>query len=209
MRRVRIVLGLAVAVCAFGALAGPAFAKEKEKLVFGNFVASIVGQTISPSSPAAVVQNKEDEAELTGLQLGIFKFGVIEKPANKPNYEEPCEKAPKVTGTVTNEVSSSLLTEIHFKDCVTSRPGSGVVSGRRNNFKLAIRFKANESAELGNAQGGIEIVKSAIVIVKGESQCVVEIPSQTVPGKAAQKEEKFWEGAEYTPEKEEGLENWE
>jgi hypothetical protein len=209
MRRVRIVLGLAVAVCAFGALSVPAFAKGKEKLVFGNFAASIVGRTITPSDPAPIVENKEDEAEVTGLELGIFKFGVVEKPDNKPNYEEPCEKAPKVTGSIENEVSSSLFLEVHFKNCVTSSTKAGSVSGKKTSFKLAFRFKANESAEIGKPENGIEIAETAVVLVKGESQCVVEIPAQTVPAKASENEEKFWEGAEYTPEKEAPVENYE
>jgi hypothetical protein len=208
MRRVRIVLGLAVAVCAFGALAVPAFAKGKEKLVFGNFAASAVGRTITPSDPAAIVENKEDEAEVTGLELGIFKFGVLNSE-KKPEYEEPCEKAPKVNGEIENEVSSTLLLEVHFKECVTSSTKAGSVSGKKSSFKLAFRFKANESAEIGKSENGIEIAETAVVLVKGESQCVVEIPAQTVPAKAAGNEEKFWEGAEYTPEKEEPVENWE
>lgn len=208
MRRVRIVLGLAVAVCAFGALAVPAFAKGKEKLVFGNFAASAVGRTITPSDPAAIVENKEDEAEVTGLELGIFKFGVLNSE-KKPEYEEPCEKAPKVNGAIENEVSSTLLLEVHFKECVTSSTKAGSVSGKKSSFKLAFRFKANESAEIGKSENGIEIAETAVVLVKGESQCVVEIPAQTVPAKAAGNEEKFWEGAEYTPEKEEPVENWE
>jgi hypothetical protein len=208
MRRVRIVLGLAVAVCAFGALAVPAFAKGKEKLVFGNFAASAVGRTITPSDPAPIVENKEDEAEVTGLELGIFKFGVLNSE-KKPEYEEPCEKAPKVNGAIENEVSSTLLLEVHFKECVTSSTKAGSVSGKKSSFKLAFRFKANESAEIGKSENGIEIAETAVVLIKGESQCVVEIPAQTVPAKAAGNEEKFWEGAEYTPEKEEPVENWE
>jgi hypothetical protein len=208
MRRVRIVLGLAVAVCAFGALAVPAFAKGKEKLVFGNFAASAVGRTITPSDPAPIVENKEDEAEVTGLELGIFKFGVLNSE-KKPEYEEPCEKAPKVNGAIENEVSSTLLLEVHFKESVTSSTKAGSVSGKKSSFKLAFRFKANESAEIGKSENGIEIAETAVVLIKGESQCVVEIPAQTVPAKAAGNEEKFWEGAEYTPEKEEPVENWE
>jgi hypothetical protein len=206
MRRVRVVLGLAVAVCAFGALSAPAFAKEK--LVFGNFEASVFGRTITPTDPAPIIVNKEDEPEVTGLQLGIFKFGVLNSE-KKPEYEEPCEKAPKVNGSIENEVGSSLYLEVHFKSCVTSSVKDGTVSGKKTSFKLAFRFKSNESAEIGKGEGGIEIAKTAVVLVKGESQCVVEIPAQTVPARAATNEEKFWEGAEYTPEKEEPVENWE
>jgi len=206
MRRVRVVLGLAVAVCAFSALSVPAFAKEK--LVFGHFHASIVGKTISKTEPAAVIQNKEDEAEVTGLTLGQYKFGVVEN--GKPNYEAPCESPPKVTGKVTEETSFSLLTEVSFKKCVSSNPGGGVTPWKASNFKLAIRFQANESAEVGNTEGGLEIVENASSKLKGvDAQCLVVIPQQFVPGKAETKEEKFYEAAEYTPENEKGLENWE
>jgi hypothetical protein len=206
MRRVRIAIGLAAAVCAFGALTASAFAKEK--LVFGKFAASIVGKPITPSSTAAVVENKEDEAELTGLQIGQYKFGRFNKADGKFEYEEPCLKAPKVTGTVFEEHSSSLLTDVDFKQCVNGDIEHGIVGYKSNSFKLAIRFVADEAAEIGKS-AGLEIAKAASVIIKGGSQpCLVEIPAQFVPGKAGEKEEKFYEAAEYTPESEEP-ENWE
>ncbi len=208
MRRVRIVLGLAVAVCAFGALAGSAFAKPK--LVFGHFAASIVGRHISPTEPAKVVKNKEGEAEVTGLELGSFKFGVVEtvEEKKKPNYEKPCKDAPKVTGTAVEEESSSLLTEVTFKDCVTSFAGSDTINWKGTNFKLAINFESNEAAELGNTDGGFKIEKTATVLVKGIGECVVEIPAQFVPAKSEEKE-KFWDAAEYEQENEEPIEKWE
>ncbi|MGP0101530.1 MAG: hypothetical protein ACLPUT_07920 [Solirubrobacteraceae bacterium] len=208
MRRVRIVLGLAVAVCAFGALAGPAFAK-KPKLIFGHFAASIVGRHISPTETAKVVENKEEEAEVTGLHLGKYKFGVLNSE-NKPEFGEPCEESPKVTGVVSKEESSSLLLNVDFRKCVTStREEEGTTSAKISNIKLSINFKSNESGELGNSEGGIEIAEKAVILVKGVGNCVVEIPAQTVPAKAAEKEEKFWEGAEYEDENEEPVENWE
>jgi len=208
MRRVRIVLGLAVAVCAFGALTASALAKEK--LVFGEFVASVGGRTISPSEPAPVIENKEDEAELTGLQIGEYKFGAVNKSTGTVETEEPCLKPPKITGEVTAERSSSLLTDVAFKDCVSSDVAGGIVSYKTNSFKLAIRFKSDESAEIGKtAENGIEIAENADLVIKGGSQkCLVEIPQQFVPGKAGEKEEKFWEAAEYSPESE-PVENWE
>jgi hypothetical protein len=206
MRRLRVVLGLAVAVCALGALSAPAFAKEK--LIFGKFAASIVGQTISPSNPAKVVENKEDEAEVTGLQIGPYKFGVVNEKA-EPNYEEPCKKSPKVTGEVLEESSSSLLTEVQFRQCVSSNPGSSLDPWKATSFKLAIRFQANESAELGTTGGGLEILESAVQKIKGvDAECLVEVPQQFVPGAAEKKEEKYYEAAEYAPEAEEP-ENWE
>jgi hypothetical protein len=209
MRRLRVVLGLAVAVCAFGALTAPAFA-AKEKLVFGTFVASVAGKTISPTEPAAVIENKEDEAELIGLQLGQYKFGKVSEESGKAEHEDPCLKPPKVTGTVTEERSSSLLTEIDFRQCVSDNKEGGITGHKAVSFKLAIRFQANESAEIGKtAENGIEIAKTALVSFKGSQPCVVEVPQQFVPAKAGEKPEKFWEAAEYTPEKEEPVENWE
>jgi len=208
MRRLRSIVGLAVAVCAFGALTAPAFA-AKEKLVFGKFAASIVGQSITPSNPAKVVENREDEAEVTSLRIGPYTFGVVNEKG-EPNYEEPCKKSPKVTGKVFEESSSSLLTEVQFRQCVSSNTGGGLTPWKATGFKLAIRFQSNESAQVGNTEGGLEIVKTAVEKIKGvDSQCLIEIPQQFVPGQAELKGEKFYEAAEYTPEKEEGLENWE
>jgi hypothetical protein len=207
MRRVRIVLGLAVAVCAFSALTASAFAKEK--LVFGKFAASIVGKPITPSTPAKVTEDKEDEAELTGLQIGQYKFGRFDKANGKFEYEEPCLKPPVVTGSVFEEQSSSLQTYVTFRQCVNGSVEHGIVGYKSNTFKLAIRFMADEAAELSKGTAGLEITEPTAVIIKGGSQpCLVEIPPQFVPGKAGEMEEKFYEAAEYTPESEEP-ENWE
>ncbi len=158
MRRLRVVIGAVIAVCALGALAVPAFAKEK--LVFGTFVASVTGKTLSETNTAAVKQNKEDEAELTGLQIGQYKFGRANKEKGIFEYESPCLKPPKVTGVVTAERSSSLLTEVAFKECVNGSIEHGNLGWKSNSFKLAIRFKSNESAEIGKtAENGIEIAK--------------------------------------------------
>jgi len=206
MRRVRVVFGLAAALCAFGALTASAFGKEK--LVFGEFAASVAGRTISEGDPAPVTENKEDEAEVFGLQLGQYKFGVVNKSTGTIETEEPCMKPPKVTGEAIAEHSSSLLTEIAFRQCVSSDVSGGSIGWKTNNFKLAIRFQSNESGEIGKSEG-IEIAKTALVTIKGAQPCLVEIPQQFVPSAAGVKEEKFYEAAEYTPEKEEPVENWE
>jgi hypothetical protein len=207
MRRVRIVLGLAVGVCAFGALSVPAFAKEK--LVFGTFVASVAGQTISPTSPARVVENKEDEAEVTELQIGGYRFGVVNSETGEIEYENPCKKTPRVKGVVTEERSSSLLTEITFRECVSSNPDGAQIPWKASNFKLDIKFRSDESAELGNSEGGFEIAENATEVIKGvNGSCLLEVPKQFVPARSTNNEEKFWEAAEYTPETE-PVENWE
>jgi hypothetical protein len=193
-----------VAASVFGVLSVPAFAKEK--LVFGTFVASVEGH--APTGPTAVKENKEDVPDLTGLQLGQYRFGKINEENGKPEYEEPCLKPPKVTGTVTEERSSSLLTEIDFKQCVSEDKTGGVTGHTTASFKLAVRFIANESAEIGKPDG-IEIAKTASVSFKGAQPCVVEIPNQFVPAKSGEKPEKEWEAATYTGEAPEEVENWE
>jgi hypothetical protein len=212
MRGVRtIVVGLAVAVCALGALASPAFAK-KEKLIFGEFVASIVGKHISPTEPAKVVEDKEDEAEVTGLKIGPYSFAkiTVEKETTKIEPAEPCEKAPKVSGQIEGEQTKSLLTEVDFRNCTSYIKGPGFIPYKQVSFKLGIRWIANESAEIGKDEGGIAISKSALIRFKGAAQeCEVEIPAQFVPAASEEKEEKFWEAEEYTPEPEEPVENWE
>lgn len=207
MRHVRAALAFAAVTCLFGALSAPAFAKEK--LVFGEFVASVAGKTISPTSTVPLVENKEDEAEVTGMQLGPYKFGRANKEKGDFEYEHPCLKAPKVTGKVAEERSSELLTEVSFKQCVSSVKGS-VSPFKAVSFKLGIDFHSNESAEIGKtASDGIEIAEGVSVVFKGTDPCVVEIPAQFVPGKASEKEEKFYEAAEYSTEHEAPVENWE
>jgi hypothetical protein len=209
MRRVRIMLGFVAVVCAFSALTASAFGapEKKPKLVFGHFVASIVGKTISKEAPASVRQFKEGETELTGLTIGQYRFGTVNEDA-EADYEEPCLREPKVTGKVTEEVSSSLETEIGFSECVSSNVAGDNIEWRANNFKLAIKFLANEAAEVGKSEEGIEISKTATVTVRGSQKCVVEIPQQFIPATAEEHPEKFYEVAEYTPE-EETPENWE
>ena len=63
MSRLRITIGLAVAVCAMFALASPAFAKEK--LVFGEFQGSVTGKN-AETEALPVQQLAEDrESEVT------------------------------------------------------------------------------------------------------------------------------------------------
>ena len=199
-----------LAVAAIGALcafASPALAKEPLK--FGEFVASKVGQEVTPATPLAVSEWKEDEASVSSLKLGGTVFG-FNKAEAKPEPEEPCEQGPKVTGTVTEEKSKSLLTNVTFRRCLSWTKSGAGYGWKASTFTLAIRFIANESAEVGNSEGGEEIVKEAVVKVKtANAQCKIVIPAQFVPAHSGEKPEKFWEAAEYTPETEEPVENWE
>ncbi len=205
MRRLRIVIGLVVGLCAFVALSSTAMAKEK--LMFGEFVASEVGHPITPSTPAKVIENKEDEPAITQLDLGGVRFATVEPSKDKKDKESPCLKPPSVTGLVEEEHSKSLLTDILFRQCQTS-VNLGGTNVHSSTFGLQIRFYANESAELAQDAMRIEKTEYTLIHTAG-GKCTIAIPEQFIPAAAEEKEEKFYNVAEYTPEKEEPIEKWE
>ncbi|HSZ12450.1 MAG TPA: hypothetical protein VK790_00230 [Solirubrobacteraceae bacterium] len=190
----------------FGALTAPAFAKEKAKMVFGEFVAGVAGKNLA-TEPGTLMVNKEDEPEVTALELGNYKFGTLENPATgEIDFEEPCEKAPKVTGRVDAEKSPTLSLNIAFRHCVAWAEAGGVELEAPTHLTLAMTFNANHSAELGAA---VELPKQSVVFRGAFKKCPVEIPAQTIPVKAAEDPEKEYEAAAYTNEAPEAIENWE
>lgn len=208
MKTIRIAIGALVVVCALGALAASASA-TKPAMVFGEFQASVEGKAPSLTEPGTLKLEKEAEPELTGLQLGGFKFGVVEEPENKVthkkelvvNYEQPCEKPLGVHGQVTSPKSPTLELELRFRRCVTSAThGSGEYLA--TSFALDVKFNPNSTGEL------LEIVKPASGYVKTvQRKCVIEIPAQTVPFKM-NSEKEYEEVVTYSPESE-TVENWE
>jgi hypothetical protein len=204
MRSVRnIALGLAAVACTLGAVATPAFAK-REKMVFGEFQASVVGKTLSASEPGTLRMAKEGEVRLTGLQLGNYRFGPVDEATGEVNYEEPCARQPKITGTVTAEKSSSLTTKIEFRKCVSRIEAGSVVRQKYTSFTLGVTFRSNYSAEVGE----LEVEKATVDFNGGlGKQCEVEIPQQTVPYKM--NPEREYEVATYAADNEEPIENWE
>jgi hypothetical protein len=207
MKRLRITIGLAV-VMALALATAPAFA-AKEPLKFGEFEASIVGKTITPSTPAPVSLWKEGSASVTKLKIGGVSFGFNVKEA-KPEPEKPCNASPKVKGYAKEEKSKSLLLDVTFKKCVSYVKGGNGFGYKSTNFKLGMRFIANESAEIGSTEGGMEIMENALVkVANANKDCKVVIPQQFVPSKSGENPEKFWEAAEYETEKEAPVENWE
>ena len=200
MRTIKITIGALLAVCALGVLAASASAKEK--LTFGEFKAQVAGGLApSPSDPGLLKVSKEDEPELTGLLLGNFKFGVLEAKTNEPDYEEPCEKLPKVTGKVETEKSPTLELDLHFQRCETSSTvGEG---GERafTSFTLALKFNPNYSGELLEVVGGKGVIKTV------QKSCPLVIAKQTIPFKM-NSEKEYEEVVSYTPESE-PVENWE
>lgn len=65
MRIKRLAVGLAVALCALCAFSAQAFAKEK--IVFGEFEASVHGKTLAPGNGAKLGVYKEGSIDFTGV----------------------------------------------------------------------------------------------------------------------------------------------
>jgi hypothetical protein len=193
MRRIRIVLGLASAVCAFGVLAAPALAKkEKEPVMFGKFTASIPGKTISPAEPAST-RGKGGVTE-----INLAGTGLIIKS---------CEKALKSTGMVESESSETFLQNITFSKCKASISlNKSPITAEETipPFTLGMEFHSNKSVVLGEAgESEVKVVRPSNLSIKiGKTPCVVEIPSQTIPVKAEKKPEGEYEAASYETTKE-------
>lgn len=187
MRSTRMVLGFVAAVCTFGVLTAPAFAKiEKEPVVFGKFIASVPGGTISGATPA----------KAAGIgEMGESKLGPLE-------FEE-CEKELKSKAVVTSESSEEFTTEVIFKKCPFKfqKDNSGA-EVHKASFKMNITFHSNGSAEIG--EGSAEIATTSIPIKIQKSFCngVIEIPSQTIPFRAVKNPEDEFEAASYGTEHE-------
>jgi hypothetical protein len=195
MRRFRIVLGLAAAVCAFGVLAAPALAKKlKEPAVFGKFTASIPGNPggISPATPAtASGTGSVTEINLAGGALTI----------------KECRKELKSAGKVESESSETFLQKILFSHCYAQiKLEKSKFIGRQKvpNFTLGLEFHSNKSAVLGEAnESEVKVVTPSSISIKvGKFPCTVIVPSQTVPLKAEKKPEKEYEAASYETFKE-------
>ncbi len=177
MRSVRMILGLVVVVCAFGALTAPAFAKVKEPKEFGKFVASTSGST-------------KGIGEASEMTIGPYKF---------PNG---CEQELKSKGNVVAGESESFFQEVKFKDCVAKRKlGGGIEEPVAVSFTLGMEFHSAGFVETGGG-GSVEISKSTIKFKGKKSYCEVKIPSQRIPGAAEKNPEKEFEAFSYSTEKE-------
>ncbi len=194
MRSTRVKLGVVVAVvCAFGALAAPAFAKiEKEPVVFGKFIASLPGGTISEGSPA----------KATGIgELSEAKLGPLE-------LSEGCEKELKSVSSVTSESSNTFAAEITFKKCPVYMNWEGGSKENRvkteTSFKLDITFHSNGALVFGEEGGEFEISKATQPIKIRKNYCtgLVVIPAQVIPFRAVKNPEDEFEAASYGTEHE-------
>jgi hypothetical protein len=180
MRSARMIFGLALVVCAFTALTSSAFAAEEVK--FGEFVANVVGGTITPATPA---EAKSKEGGTGEIVLGPYTI--------------ECTKEPTSKGFVTEERSSSFSTTMSLKGCKTVGKAIGagenekgekikLIEESKVSLKIPITFHSNGT---GSFEEGAELGSSSF-IVKGQGRdCVVTVPAQAVPAKVGKAGSEF------------------
>jgi len=195
MKSLRMTVGLAAAACLLAVSATPAFAsKEKPKVYFGHFLASVFGQTISPANTVVA----KGKGEVDELRIGPLAM----------ECETPSGYTLSAKAEVESERSSTFSPVVKINGCRTH-----LKFGKGGNFEPAkvsfgkgikMQFQANGSAELGNPAGEVKILETAPVQVKvAGHKCKLFIPAQTVPVQAEKNPEKEYEVAEYGTEKEE------
>jgi hypothetical protein len=202
MRRVRVLIGCAVSVFAFAAMAAPALAKkEAPKVQFGKFIASLPGGTISEATPASDTGHGEvlEGPKGPGIELAGGALTISN-----------CTKALAGTGKVVSERSDTFLENVTFKNCYaqsfTGKNKEIISETKLPTFKVAIEFHSNQSGVIGESETGeVKIKENSTIVIpvpNKKSPCEVTIPAQTIPTKAATKPEREYESAFYLTEKE-------
>jgi hypothetical protein len=180
--RAKITMGvaLAVALCTIGAFAAPALAKEK--IVFGEFEASIVGQNLETTPGVLRVNHAEGSTSIEGLELGPYTFGPVNRANGEQEIEDPC-KAVKLNGEVSKEKSSELTFQLKFSRCVGLAEAGQVEEEVPTTFKLGVKLISNHSAEVGRSESAMEIEPGVVTFKGALKKCPVIIPRQTIPAK--------------------------
>lgn len=178
----RMMIGLAVAVCAFGALSAPAFAKKPpaEPKFYGEFTASVPNQKLTEG----IAKGK---GEVSELRLGPFK-GIS------------CKKL-TTDGVVTQERSPSFTTNVTFSGCETwIKLGEGLETRATMKLVVGFKFHANGSTKLELPRAEIE--PTAVTFKGSGTKCLIELPPQEVPFKAGKnpEPEEAYEYASYETE---------
>lgn len=187
MRHVKLVSGLATAVCALGIAASPAAAVNMH-----HFVASKLGK--SPVS-------EETPAKSRGIGLGpqAFKFGGI---------HITCERA-RAAGIINKTEFKDFATGVKYGECTTEiKFGAKEVAHIKTTFNAGkpvdYVYHINGYAEIGTEaeEEGTEVKISggnATFAIPG-LKCTINWPAQTVPAKAAKKPEGEYSFAVYSNE---------
>jgi hypothetical protein len=194
--KIRTGVALAVALCAVGVFAAPAFAKEK--IIFGEFEASITGQNLETTPGELRVSKAEGSTTINGLELGPYTFGPKNKLTGEQEVESPCG-AVKVTGEVKKEKSSELTLKLTFKKCVAWAEAGVAQQEVPTNLSLGIKLKSNFSAEVGKSESSFEIEPGVVSFKGALKKCPVIIPRQTIPAKENEAKE-YEEIVEYENE---------
>jgi hypothetical protein len=194
MRRVRILVGLATALCAFGVLAGPALAKrhkENPKHFYGEFTASALGKTFSETEPGVTA----GLGEIEKLELAQLKI--------------TCPREVRTAGSVTSARSMTYTTSVSFRKgkCRAVRVEGKTVEEPKVSFSkpLVIKYQASGAATFESAEAEIVTAAALRFKVKGGT-CTVTVPGgQTFPLRAIKKPEpdEPFSAAEYAAEHEE------
>jgi len=189
------VIGLIAAGCVMGTFSASAFAKPKEKLIFGKFVASTSGKATGKGTVSALTLGPY---RFTGELIGEGEYGPICKHI-----------ASTSRGEVEEGESETFTQDVKFEHCITYRAAGNDSGGLKEklsaSFTLGITFHSNRSGELGHPEPESATIEEAPVMFKAShSECKVVIPFQHVPlksgGKLAEEGYEEFEAALYETE---------
>jgi|SRR5271165_325695 len=182
MRHVKMAMGIAAAVCAFGAASVTAASAHTFK------VSKLSGVPITPATPAPTAGRGEGESS--------FKFGGI---------KIHCGTA-KAKGTVSSYEFKEFASEVHYSECFTEvKFGKEEVAQVKTKIPaVTYVFHANGFVETGTEteeeEGEVHISGGEVAVVLTGLKCVVNWPAQTVPTKAIKQPEGEFGAASYANE---------
>lgn len=188
MRSLRIMVGLVTALLTVSLAAAPAYAKkEKEKAFFGEFVAEVAGQEISPEHK--FIAKGKDEPDVLTMKVGKA-------------FTVTCEKD-KSEGSVEHARSETFTSRIEFKDCTAHVPIDNGQIRENKPAKIekgfAMEFRANGSGQVGTESEAKIVHGSSIKTKIKGSKCEFRIPNQTLPTRAEKNPEGEFETVTYSP----------
>jgi hypothetical protein len=174
MRSVRTMIGLAAAVCALGACAAPALAKEESKAP--EFTASKpMGKTGNAPFPLAL------KGEGVGLQEFTFK-----------KVHVTC-KAASAKGSIAESPAKTISLTVTYKECTT---GPIVIWGKRTEVPMKFKEKPDYTFHYNGYLSNSEEIEMQAKYLK----CVVDWDPGTFPEKALEDPTLQYEDVAYANE---------
>jgi hypothetical protein len=178
MRRVRITLGLAVAVCALAFSATAAIAH--------TFKAGIVGKTLSEATPA----------KIKGIGVGVqtFAFGPV---------HITCESV-TTKGFATEEEAEALKILAKYSKCVTAIKVGAEPANLKTRIVQPVEYSFHASGFVATGtegeEGSAEIGGGAVELKVSGIKCLISWPAQTVPTRAIANPEGVYTSAIFSNE---------